>query len=271
VAGVLVVQAGLFGWMAVAGVFGPADGSLWSAGLLAGLFLATGSLVFLLKTRLKEGSEAEQAEAAANRVKYNPSVFTHLLLQQPQADCTPFEKELLIGKPEAPVTLTMAASLGCSPCKEGFEKASQLVRMYPEQVNLTVRFSVPKQSNGSGADPGRYLLAVWLHRINGTKHSSKDSEHLIRDWFELADMNAFREKYPLPVNGQNKELDTLAVQHSGWFEKADIKGTPTFFVNGYPLPGQYRVEDLRYLVSGFNDLTPDVRANIKQAAPKQNH
>jgi hypothetical protein len=98
----IVLQAGLFGWMAVAGVFGPADGSLWSTGLLSGLFLAAGSLVFLLKTRLKESSEAEQREAATNRVKYNPSVFTHLLLQQPQADCTPFEKELLIGTNRKP-------------------------------------------------------------------------------------------------------------------------------------------------------------------------
>jgi len=250
---VLVIQASLFWWMYTAGMFGLSDGAIWTVGMVAGLFLATGSCVYLIKTRLKEGKEAGEETLAANRIKYNPSVFIHQLLQQPQPDCTPIEQELMIGKADVPIKITMAASLGCGPCKDGFEKASQLVRMYPEQVNLTVRFSVPEQSNGSETDPGRYLLGVWLREIYGKNDSSKESEQLVRDWFEQAGINAFREKYPLQVNGQNKELESLAMQHSGWFKKADIKGTPTFFVNGYKLPGQYRVGDLRYLVAGFSE------------------
>jgi hypothetical protein len=165
----------------------------------------------------------------------------------------------------------MAASLGCGPCKDGFEKAKQLVSKFSDMINLSVRLSVSKNGNGQALGPGRYFLEYWIKQVYNTNDQTEQTEKLLQDWFELADLNAFREKYPLPVNGQNKELETLAVQHSVWFEKADIKGTPTFFVNGYPLPGQYRVEDLRYLVSGFNDLIPDVRANIKQKAPKQNH
>lgn len=253
VSAVLVIQAGLFWWMYTAGMFGLSDGAIWAAGMVAGLFLATGSCVFLIKIRLKDGKEAGEEALAANRIKYNPSVFIHQLLQQPQPDCTPIEQELMIGKADVPIKITMAASLGCGPCKDGFEKASQLVRMYPEQVNLTVRFSVPEQSNGSETDPGRYLLVVWLREIYGKNDSSKESEQLVRDWFEQAGINAFREKYPLQVNGQNKELESLAMQHSDWFKKADIKGTPTFFVNGYKLPGQYRVGDLRYLVAGFSE------------------
>lgn len=170
VAGLLVVQAGLFGWMVASGFFDLADGNMWATGLVAGIFLAAGSLVFLLKTRLKEGSEAEQAEVTANRIKYNPFVFSHLLLQQPSADCTPFEKELIIGNPKAPIQITMAASLGCGPCKDGFEKAKRLIKLHPEMVNLSVRFSIPQQSNGNETDPGRYILGYWLHRIYGTKN-----------------------------------------------------------------------------------------------------
>ena len=253
VGGVLVLQAGLFGWMATAGVFGMVDGSIWAGGLVAGLFFAIGSLVFLLKIRLKEGAEAEQTEAEANRVKYNPSVFTHLLLQQPQADCTQFDKELLIGNPKAPVKITMAASLSCSPCKDGFEKAKLLVNKFPGMVNLSVRLSVPKNGNGQEPGPGRYFLWYWMKQVYNTNDQTEQTEKLLQDWFELADLNAFRERYPFQTNGHDSELETLTDRHTAWFDKAGIKGTPTFFVNGYKLPGQYRVEDLKYLMMGLSE------------------
>ena len=128
-----------------------------------------------------------------------------------------------------------------------------------------------KNGNGQEPGPGRYFLWYWMKQVYNTNDQTEQTEKLLQDWFELADLNAFREKYPLQENGQNNVLETLAVLHSNWFEKTEIKGTPTFFVNGYQLPGQYRVEDLRYLVSGFNDLIPDVLANKKQPEPKQNH
>jgi len=247
------------------------DGSLWATCLVAGIFIAAGSLVFLLKTRLKEGGEAEQAEVAANRIKYNPFVFSHLLLQQPSADCTPFEQELLIGNPKAPVQITMAASLWCGPCKDGFEKAKRLIRMHPEMVNLSVRFSIPQQSNGNETDPGRYILGYWLHRIYGTKNLIKDTENLIQDWFDLADLNRFREQYSFQTNGQDSELETLVANYSGWFEKTNIKGTPTFFVNGFKLPRQYQIEDLKYMITGFIEQISVARENMKEVKKVKNY
>tara|TARA_R100001143_G_scaffold63475_2_gene70825 strand:+ start:7364 stop:8983 length:1620 start_codon:yes stop_codon:yes gene_type:complete len=268
VAGVLVVQSGLFWWMATAGMFGLVDGVPWTIGLVVGLFLASASLVFLLKTRLKEGIEAEKAEVAANRIKFNPSVFAHLLLQRPQADCTPFEQELLIGNPNAPIQITMATSLGCGPCREGLEKVKQLVSSFPDLINLSIRLSVSNNGNGQESDPGWYLLEYWMKQVYNTNDQSKQTEKLLQEWFEMADMNAFREKYSLLINGQSKGLETMAMQHSNWFEKTEIKGTPTFFVNGYQLPAQYRIEDLRYLVAGFSEQISVVEKHVKQAAPK---
>jgi len=253
VAGVLLIQAGLYWWLAAAGVYGLADGSLWTAGLITTLFLATASLVYLVKNRLKEGANAQQAEFVANRIKFNPSVFTNLLLQQPQSDCTPFEHELRIGNPNAPVQITMAASLGCGPCKNGFEKAKQLIAIFPDIVNLAVRLSVSKNGNGQESDPGRYLLGYWLKSVDDKEEQAVDTEKLLQNWFELADLNRFRDKYPFHDNGESKELSTLTVQISNWFKKAGIKGTPTFFINGYKLPEHYRVEDLQYLVTGFSE------------------
>jgi hypothetical protein len=137
-------------------------------------------------------------------------------------------------------------------------------------VNLSVRFSIPQQSNGNKTDPGRYILRYWLHRVYGTKNLLKDTENLIQDWFELADLNRFRKQYPLQTNGQNPELETLIARHSDWFDKAEIKGTPTFFVNGFKLPGQYRIDDLRYLIVGFSELFPVASENITEVETEKN-
>jgi hypothetical protein len=142
------------------------------AGLVAGLFLTIVSIVFLIKTRLKESSEAEHAEAAASRAKYDPS---------------------------------------------------------------------------------------------------EDTEKVMQDWFELEDLSQFREKYPLPSIGETPAIEALAARHSDWFDKADVKGTPTFFVNGYQLPGQYRIEDLSHLVVGLSEEIPVAREKTREAKTEQNH
>ena len=267
VAGVLLIQAGLFGWMAASGVFGFADGSLWTAGGVAGNFLAIGSLVFLIKTRLKEGAEAQQAEVAANRIKYNPSVFTSLLMQQPQADCTPFEQELLIGNPEAAVQITMAASLGCAPCKEGFEKAVQLAEKWPEQVNLSVRFLMQKNKNGAVVnDPGETLFNGWVHQVYGRENQSENTAELIMDWYSSLDQGIFREKYPYEhENGQDKTIRNMIDLHGHWFESEGIDKTPTFFINGYTLPLYYRIEDVKFLIQSLPEqLLPEIQREQKQ-------
>lgn len=263
VAGVLLLQAGMIGWMVAGGVFGLADGGFVTTAIVWALFAATGALVYLIKSRLKEGAEAKQEQAAANRIKFNPSVFTHLLFRQPKADCTPFEEELLIGNPDSPVNITMAASLRCGPCKEGFEQATRLVRMCPEKVNLSVRFSLSQQSDAVETDPGRYLLGYWLTALNGTDDQSFQAEKMLKDWFELSDLNRFREKYSFQTNGKNQNIDAVASHISNWFKKTEVKGTPTFFVNGYKLPTQYLVEDLRYVVTGFSEMFTTENDNMK--------
>jgi len=40
-------------------------------------------------------------------------------------------------------------------------------------------------------------------------------------------------------------------KHEAWKEKTQIRATPTILVNGYKLPENYKIEDLRYLVD-FN-------------------
>jgi len=44
----------------------------------------------------------------------------------------------------------------------------------------------------------------------------------------------------------NPAIETEFQKHEAWRKKTQIRATPTILVNGYQLPENYKVEDLRY-------------------------
>ena len=45
----------------------------------------------------------------------------------------------------------------------------------------------------------------------------------------------------------NPEIEDEFNRHEVWKEKTQIRATPTILVNGFQLPENYKVEDLRFL------------------------
>jgi protein-disulfide isomerase len=60
------------------------------------------------------------------------------------------------------------------------------------------------------------------------------------------DYNVFADKYVL--NGElEKQRDKLNAMKT-WCDEVKIEFTPTFFINGYYLPKQYTIEDVKYFL-----------------------
>jgi protein-disulfide isomerase len=53
----------------------------------------------------------------------------------------------------------------------------------------------------------------------------------------------------------NPAIETEFQKHAAWKEKSRLRATPTILVNGYQLPENYKIEDLRY----FTEFTIDVK------------
>jgi len=45
---------------------------------------------------------------------------------------------------------------------------------------------------------------------------------------------------------ENPDIEIEFQKHVLWREKTQIRATPTVLVNGYQLPENYRIEDLKY-------------------------
>lgn len=248
VGAVFLAQATLFGWMYTANIFVLGEIGIWAVSQIMFLLAAIGSLEFLLKSKVEEGSEAASSEITANRIKYAPEVFLPLLTQEERIDTALFEKELIIGKPAAPIQIVMAASLSCGPCKDGFEKLSELIKAFPDQIYAVVRFRVNKTNEGQNTGAAETILSYWLANIHGENDAAPKAQRLIMDWYERIDSQQFLEKYPVKQNGFDGELDHLEEQLSSWFEEVNITGTPTYFINGFQLPRPYMIDDLKMLI-----------------------
>ncbi len=261
--GILIVQAALFGYMYIEGIISLGAISALPVSLTLFLFVAIGSGLVLVKNILKKAGKSERKEVIANRIKYNPDVFTGLLFQQDRMDTTPFEQELLIGDPQAPVRILMAASLGCGPCKKGFEKATQLVATYPDKVHLALRFRDSGSGENGVSSASTYLIEYWRRYIHGKADRSDRGEKLIRDWYGEPNIKSFKQRYPMKENHSLNGAADLAEQHYTWIEQTGINATPTFLINDYKLPRQYRIEDLMGMI-------PSLAEEFIHESPQQN-
>ncbi|MDR3218672.1 MAG: DsbA family protein, partial [Dysgonamonadaceae bacterium] len=63
----------------------------------------------------------------------------------------------------------------------------------------------------------------------------------------------FFKDFQLDMN--NPEIETEFQKHEAWKAKTQLRATPTVLVNGYKLPENYKIEDLRYIT----EFTIDVK------------
>jgi protein-disulfide isomerase len=89
-----------------------------------------------------------------------------------------------------------------------------------------------------------------MQLVSGT--TPGDKRKALHDWYEWMDFEKFKEKYPLKVVLNVKELLT---QHEQWMADAKIEYTPTIFINGYQLPKHYIIKDLKNLLKKIEKFT----------------
>ncbi|TVR37017.1 MAG: hypothetical protein EA390_00315 [Balneolaceae bacterium] len=249
VSGILAVQIMIFGYLFFTGLMNPMAFALPEVVMILFLFVLAGSSLLLLKQTIQQKNRAVQNETAAARLKNSPEVFTSLLFRERQTDTSSLEHDFLIGRPDAPVKLTMAVNLFCGPCKNELEQANELLSIYPGQVSLSLRFL----KSGDKGETSGLLLKTWLHGLKERNNGMPDGQTLIEAWYEVMDAEKFGDSHPVNGTVSDKEAEEYSRAHYGWIKQAGITKTPTTFMNGYELPAAYRVKDLAALIPGLVD------------------
>lgn len=216
----------------------------------AGLAYFFGLPLFLLliispiKQLLKISIKQKPLQQQLKKWKQDANVFMGLWKQQPWVDCTIWEHELQIGNPTAPVQITVACNPYCGPCAAAHKKIDKLLETKSDKLGVSIRFSInAKRTEDNRTKAVQILLQNHIKKGNAPK--------ALTEWFEKMNLEIWKDRYK---PDETIDVRHLLQQHDEWANDAGITFTPTFFVNGRQLPGQYGIDEIGILLPQLKEI-----------------
>jgi len=217
----------------------PASFSAFSVGAVLICFLIPISLWSFLKPFFSDASQLDSAQRQLKKIKYNESLFNGVLKNQEQYSIGDDEvKPIAIGSASPKKIITMVSNPFCWPCAQAHGKLKKILEQR-EDVRLNVIYTTSDSEDDKRTKIASHMIA--LHDC------SNMFEEALDDWNRNVNKNIeeWKDRYPVVPNAT---ASLMAKKHGEWCSRMGIKVTPTFFIDGYPLPDLYSVEDLKYLI-----------------------
>ena len=180
--------------------------------------------------------------------KRNAEIFDFLLKKNGYREISEDKNSLILGSPDAPVTVTAFLSLYCGPCAKAFKQLQLLLHNCTE-LKINVIFSVYNDDETKKAINTLYYLK--------SEKGTEATLNFLDKWYSLQK----------PLRKQLLSIDTIpeifnnaqqiGYRNKEFFEKYQVDGTPKIFVNGYLFPIQYKYSDIEYYIENIIRLTRD--------------
>lgn len=170
------------------------------------------------------------------RLHFNDAVFYNLLSQQDLAPDGWQDIGITFGNPEAGNTILKVCNPYCGPCAKAHPILEEIIHKN-QDVNLKIIFT------SSLLDRGFHIVKQILNLKEAGDY--KKMSIAMDDWYSSApkDYSAWCKRNHLPDTVDAK-INNATEMHD-WCKIADIEYTPTFFVNGYKMPENYDITDLK--------------------------
>ncbi|MEO8712933.1 MAG: vitamin K epoxide reductase family protein, partial [Parafilimonas sp.] len=196
----------------------------------------------IIKPLLYYKQKGKEGFRSLQRIKFNTDIFNALLKKQKYLTVSPEGLGIMLGNKNAANTLIKVCNPYCPPCAKAHPEIEKLLEAN-KNLKVQIIFRATNDENDITALPVKHLLAI------AENNNEVKTKHALDDWYmaEKKDYNLFAEKYKLngELKMQNKKIDMM----KNWYDKAEIKFTPTIFFNGYQLPDAYSIGDLKYFLT----------------------
>lgn len=207
---------------------------------VAGILLISFLLVYFIELYLKQLKAKEYYQWNLKRIKYSPSVFQKLLMDEEEIPVSTDGFGLNIGPKDAKFQILKVCSPYCGHCAHAQLSIDKLLAE-SDNVNLKVVFTSNPKYEGYKRTPIDTFLSVY--------YEGKNIEKTLTDWFESKDNNLERFNKQHPVSEHFTERNnTNAFKMAEFCDRMQITGTPTIYINGHRLPNIYDVDDLRHVL-----------------------
>jgi uncharacterized membrane protein len=201
------------------------------------IFLITGIIYVLYILYIREKASKEKYYHKYLSFRKNPAVLKALILSQ-QHYVINHENGMYFGDRSSSLIITAFLSLHCSHCVRAFKTIKEIIKKDCKAgVNI---FLV--------ASEYKLIYAMNHLLLNGKGAEALD---MLEYWYN-ADSDTREELYEnicVPdFESDSKEISEATLKI---YKECNVKGTPTFLINGYMLPVQYDIEDVNYLKEVF--------------------
>lgn len=200
-------------------------------------FLLPALVWMMIKPFIKHLREGTQYKQEYKRLKSNPELFNALLQKQQRVHIPEEIKVFSFGNMEAEHELVFVSNPYCAPCA----RAHDVIHDWLDS-ELDFRITIVFIHQTDKNDKKRQFAEL----ISGVENKEA-LQYILNDWFGNGRQNVEQWAGKHQLVQCPLKYDEERLRH--WLDMTDVSATPTFFVNGYRLPDNYRLEDIRYLVS----------------------
>lgn len=204
--------------------------------------LITGSIylisiltIDMLVPMISRSRNTDNIRYEINSIKADEDVFKALLKKQPHYEVSKDTSRILLGNPNSNLLITVFSNPHCNPCSRMHERINKLLE---QNRNICVQY-IFSSFNEELEVSNKYLIGAYFQK-NG------ESKMVYDEWFEKGKFNKeeFFRLHPVSIDMEEviREFDS----HKQWKEKSGLRATPTILVDGYKLPDNSKIEDIRY-------------------------
>ena len=208
------------------------------------LFILPAFVWLLVKPYIQDFKQIAPLKKQLSRLKFDTETFKFHLLKQAKY-VAPADISFVLGNPNAALEITIVSNPFCNPCAKAHEMLDQWLNKGLD-FKLNIVFMPGNEKE---------LKYQFIHNLFALKANDFSmAKKALHTWFETEkrELNQWKEKFP--INDYNQgDLLTLLEKQNDWCKLAEINATPTFLINGYKVPTNYQLRDLKYILLNWDN------------------
>lgn len=202
------------------------------SGCLYSIPILAGNLLF---SSLSQSENLEQIKQEINSIKATDEVFAALLKKQPHYKVNRETSQILFGNQDAEILVSVLTNPHCNPCAKMHKRIEKVLSENNNNLCVQYIFSSFEENLNSS---NQFLTSIYFN-------NPIERESIINAWFENGKNNK-ENFFKLHDFNITQEVLNEFEKHEDWIKETGLRATPTILINGYKLPDNYKIEDLKY-------------------------
>jgi disulfide bond formation protein DsbB len=219
---------------------------IYSSLYFTAVFALTISTWVVLKPFVTGYFELKNSDRENKRFKRNITTFTALLEKTKEIDTASLDRlqKIELGEKNAVAELSLFLSPSCGHCHTAFKDALSVFEQHKDLLKLAIYFNINIDNHQNEyRSVAEIILEHYLYNGNALE--------LLKDWhINTPSIEAFREKYSIPVSGETREI---LRSHFNWCNANDFNYSPVKLFNKKLMPAAYSINDLRFIIREFKN------------------